>query len=174
MPLLFTDLSALRPLKALMRLFCILLTVTATLSCTKSTLFVSLRITSQKTGAVISISAETAVTPSEQQHGFMYREQIADGTGMIFIYGRDRKLSFWMKNTPHPLSIAFIDSQGRIREIRDMQPFSLETVSSTHSVRYALEVPQGYFERAGISAGDMLTTETLHLLQQRYAESGGF
>ena len=95
----------------------------------------------------------------------MHRKEIPDGTGMIFIFKRDEKLRFWMKDTPHALSIAFIDSAGRIREIYDMQPFSLDVIASTYSVRYALEVAQGYFERAGIGAGDTLATESLERLK---------
>lgn len=113
----------------------------------------------------ISIDVETAVTAQEQQRGFMHRKEIPDGTGMIFVFTRDEKLRFWMKDTPHPLSIAFIDSAGRIREIYDMQPFSLDITASTYSVRYALEVAQGYFERVGISTGDKLSTESLELLK---------
>ena len=59
-----------------------------------------------------------------------------------------------MKNTPHPLSIAYIDSSGRIRDIFDMTPFSLQNINSTVSVRYALEVPQGWFKTNGIKTGD--------------------
>ena len=113
----------------------------------------------------IPFEVETAVTAQEQQRGFMQRKEIPDGTGMIFIYNRDEKLRFWMKDTPHPLSIAFIDSAGRIREIYDMQPFSLDITASTYSVRYALEVAQGYFGRAGISAGDTLSVESLERLK---------
>jgi uncharacterized membrane protein (UPF0127 family) len=75
---------------------------------------------------------------------------------MLFIFDRDQMLSFWMKNTPHPLSIAFIDSQGRIRDIFDMTPYSLANINSTVNVRYALEVPQGWFLRNGIETGDVL------------------
>ena len=113
----------------------------------------------------IPFEVETAVTAQEQQRGFMQRKEIPDGTGMIFIYNRDEKLRFWMKDTPHPLSIAFIDSAGRIREIYDMQPFSLDITASTYSVRYALEVAQGYFGRAGSSAGDTLSAESLECLK---------
>lgn len=137
----------------------------APVSCTKKAASITIHIAVQKTH-LIPLSVETAVSAAEQQQGFMNRKHIPDGTGMIFIYGRDSKLSFWMKNTPHPLSIAFIDSQGNIREIRDMQPFSMETISSTHSVRYALEVPQGYFSRAGIGIGDKLTSESIQALQE--------
>lgn len=113
------------------------------------------------------ISVELAITPAQQQRGFMERKLIPEGTGMIFLYKEDTKLRFWMKNTPHPLSIAFIDSSGIIKEIYDMVPYSLETVESTYSVRYALEVPQGMFKRMGIKEGDKLTQETIFLLKRK-------
>jgi uncharacterized membrane protein (UPF0127 family) len=78
---------------------------------------------------------------------------------MLFIFDRDQILSFWMKNTPHPLSIAYLDSKGKIRNIYDMTPFSLTPIVSTVSVRYALEVPQGWFEKAGIKTGDIVSWE---------------
>lgn len=101
----------------------------------------------------ITVNAELARTPEERNFGFMERKKIPDGTGMLFIFEYDRQLSFWMKNTPHPLSIAYIDSKGLIREIYDMKPFSLASVQSTVSVRYALEVPQGWFEKNQITPG---------------------
>ena len=75
---------------------------------------------------------------------------------MIFIFEQDQILSFWMKNTPTPLSIAFIDYSGKIRDIFDMKPFSLDTIVSTVSVRYALEVPKGWFAKNNIKPGDMV------------------
>ncbi len=114
------------------------------------------------------ITVELAITSEEQQRGFMEREVIPEGTGMIFLYKEDRKMRFWMKNTPHPLSIAYIDSSGKIREIYDMKPYSLETIVSTHSCRYALEVPQGMFKRLGIEVGDKLTTESLLLIKRQF------
>ena len=113
------------------------------------------------------ISVELAITPAQQQRGFMERKLIPEGTGMIFLYKEDTKLRFWMKNTPHPLSIAFIDSSGIIKEIYDMTPYSLETIESTYSVRYALEVPQGMFKRMDIKEGDKLTQETIFLLKRK-------
>ena len=98
---------------------------------------------SKSDGTIVNVSSEIAKTESERNHGFMERKKIPDGTGMIFIFEKDQILSFWMKNTPHPLSIAYIDSNGKIRDIFDMTPFSLSPVISTVSVRYALEVPQG-------------------------------
>lgn len=86
----------------------------------------------------------------------MEREDIPDGTGMLFVFDRDQRLSFWMKNTPHPLSIAFIDSRGTIRDIFDMKPYSIASTVSSVSCRYALEVPQGWFKKAGVSVGDTI------------------
>lgn len=112
-------------------------------------------------GKNVSVVAEIAATPEERSFGFMEREKIPDGTGMIFVFEKDQILSFWMKNTPHPLSIAYIDSKGKIRDIFDMTPFSLSSIVSTVSVRYALEVPQGWFKKNGIQEGDYINLENL-------------
>jgi uncharacterized membrane protein (UPF0127 family) len=70
-------------------------------------------------------------------------------------------MSFWMKNTLVPLSIAYIANDGRILEIYDMQPGNLTPVRSSRSARYALEVPQGWFDRVGITPGDRLDVSGL-------------
>ena len=152
--------------RALMLICACIIAGASPLACAKKHFSITVTINAHQTGAVIPIDVETAVSSAEQQQGFMHRQHIPDGTGMIFIYKQDNRLRFWMKDTPHPLSIAFIDSTGRIREIYDMQPFSLAVIASAHSVRYALEVPQGYFERTGITAGDTVTEESLVLLKQ--------
>ena len=110
-------------------------------------------------GNTVSVRAEMARTPAQQRRGLMNRKNIPDGTGMLFVFDKDEVLSFWMKDTPHPLSIAYIDSSGRIRDIYDMTPFSLAPVVSTVSVRYALEVPQGWFGRVNIKIGDTLVLD---------------
>ncbi len=107
-------------------------------------------------GKIVEIEAEIADTAKTRQHGFMERKSIPDGTGMLFVFERDSVQSFWMKNTPTALSIAYIDSNGKIRDIFDMKPYSLADVTSTVSVRYALEVPQGWFSRVGIGVGDVV------------------
>lgn len=113
---------------------------------------------------IATVRTEVARSETEKERGFMGRREIPDGSGMIFVYESDQRMHFWMKDTPHPLSIAFIDSSGAIREIYDMTPFSLETVSSERSVRYALEVPAGWFERAGVAVGDRLTEGSLAIV----------
>jgi uncharacterized membrane protein (UPF0127 family) len=100
------------------------------------------------------MTVELARTGAERGRGLMGRKSLKDGRGMLFIFDRDQILSFWMKNTLIPLSIAFITRDGRILEIRDMNPLDETAVRSVRSGRYALEVPQGWFGRAGIKAGD--------------------
>lgn len=107
-------------------------------------------------GTSVPLLVEIAQSSDEQEKGYMGREVIPDGTGMIFVYNSDRQMHFWMKNTPHALSIAFVDSEGVIREIQNMKPFSLDPISSERSVRYALEVPSLWYERMQINIGDRL------------------
>lgn len=102
----------------------------------------------------ISLEAELAITQDQQTAGLMFRTELADGQGMLFVYDRDRIMSFWMKNTLVPLSIAYLSADGTIREIFDMRPLSLEAITGTRHARYALEVPQGWFERVGLKPGD--------------------
>ena len=105
-------------------------------------------------GTEFTVKAEITEKPEDRNHGFMGRKTIPDGTGMLFVFEKDQILSFWMKNTPHPLSIAYIDSKGKIRNIFDMTPYSTASIVSTVSVRYALEVPQGWYKKNGITEGD--------------------
>lgn len=112
-------------------------------------------------GTELSVKAEIAVKPEDRNFGFMERKNIPDGTGMLFIFEYDQILSFWMKNTPTPLSIAFITKDGKIKDIFDMQPFSTASKTSTGYVRYALEVPQGWYKKNGIKTGDVLKIDFL-------------
>ena len=105
----------------------------------------------------LKITAELAKTDEERSKGLMFRKKLPDGEGMLFIFDRDQQLSFWMKNTSIPLSIAYISSEGIIIDIKDMKPHDENPVLSSRMVRYALEVPQGWFTRAGIKQGDKVT-----------------
>lgn len=110
-------------------------------------------------GTSVAVRAELAVTPEARAFGFMERKKIPSGTGMLFVFENDQILHFWMKNTPHPLSIAFITSDGRIKDIFDMTPYSLSDTNSTGYVRYALEVPQGWFKEQNIKTGDRIVLD---------------
>ncbi len=104
----------------------------------------------------VAVTAELAIAPEEQETGLMHRTRLADGQGMLFVYESDRRMAFWMKDTLIPLSIAYIGADGVIKEIYDMEPLSLASVPSERSVRYALEVPLGWFGRVGLGPGDRL------------------
>jgi hypothetical protein len=112
-------------------------------------------------GGRVIIMAELARTDAQRQQGLMHRKELKDGHGMLFIFERDEILSFWMKDTLIPLSIAYIAGDGRILEIYDMEPGNLNPVRSSRSARYALEVPQGWFERAELGPGDRLDVSGL-------------
>jgi len=107
-------------------------------------------------GRAVEVAAELAVTESERAAGLMHRTSLPDGEGMLFVFERDQILSFWMQNTVIPLSIAFVSRGGLITEIRDMRPLDLTPVVSARPGRYALEVPQGWFEREGVAVGDRI------------------
>jgi uncharacterized membrane protein (UPF0127 family) len=110
----------------------------------------------RKDGTGVVVLAEMARSDEQRRRGLMGRKSLADGEGMLFIFETDRILSFWMKDTLIPLSIAFIAYDGRILEIHDMEAKNLRPVQSARSARYALEVPQGWFSRAGIEPGDTI------------------
>lgn len=129
---------------------------TWSLSCTSTTLPTKTLVITKADGATVEVKAEIADSDETRMKGFMERTSIPEGTGMLFVFDRDQILSFWMKNTPTALSIAYIDSTGKIRNIFDMTPFSLASVVSTSSCRYALEVPQGWFLKSGITVGDFV------------------
>lgn len=148
--------------------FCTLFAVFTTLifiSCAPSKLETQELTITKADGTRITVSAEIARTEAERNRGFMERRHIPDGTGMLFVFENDQILSFWMKNTPTPLSIAFISSDGRIKDLFDMTPYSLAPVQSSGYARYALEVPQGWFMRTGVRSGD--TVEGLHIGGER-------
>ena len=103
-----------------------------------------------------SYRVEVARTPEERRRGLMGRDSLGRFEGMLFVFQRDQQLSFWMKDTSIPLSIAYISADGTIRSIHDLEPHSRRSVSSTRAVRYALELPRGAFERSGAQVGDTI------------------
>jgi len=106
-----------------------------------------------------TIEIEIADTKEKQITGLMYRKSIPENFGMLFIYEKPDYLSFWMKNTHIPLSIAFIDADGILREIIDMEKYDgrpdylLPHYISKYKVPYALEMRQGWFLSRNIQPG---------------------
>lgn len=106
-------------------------------------------------------TVEIADTPEKRQQGLMYRDSLDENEGMLFVFPGEEMRSFWMKNTGIPLSIAYIDSRGVIREIHDMEPFSLAPVPSRFPAKFALEVNRGRFAELGIEPGDRIEIPVL-------------
>jgi len=102
------------------------------------------------------IRVEVARTPGERAEGLMNRKHLEKEDGMLFIFEEEGYHSFWMKNTLIPLSIAFIDKEGRIVKITDMKPLTLDSHPPPRPVLYALEMNQGWFAKNGIKAGDVV------------------
>jgi uncharacterized protein len=104
----------------------------------------------------VRVWVEVADDPAEQAKGLMYRKTLGENRGMLFVYPEERELSFWMKNTLIPLSIAFIDSKRRIIDIQDMKPLDDRPPHyvSSEPAQYALEVNRGFFEKRGVKVGD--------------------
>jgi uncharacterized membrane protein (UPF0127 family) len=100
------------------------------------------------------VTAEIAEKPKDRQRGLMFRESMPENHGMLFLFPDEILRSFWMKNTPLPLSIAYADSSGRIVHIADAQPHSERLISSERPARYVLEMNQGWFRRHGVYPGD--------------------
>ena len=105
-------------------------------------------------GKRAELTVELAVTPAEHTRGLMFREEMQEERGMLFVFRRETKTGFWMKDTKIPLSIAFIASDGLILETQDMEPLSKALHRPARKYRWALEVNQGWFERHGLGAGD--------------------
>ncbi|WP_332815224.1 DUF192 domain-containing protein [Ramlibacter sp.] len=105
------------------------------------------------------IDAQVARTPDERVTGLMWRRQMPQHEGMLFVFAQPSVQCFWMKNTLLPLSAAFLDDDGTVANIVDMQPKSLDSHCSVRPVRYVLEMNQGWFAKRGIKAGAKLTGE---------------
>jgi uncharacterized protein len=109
-------------------------------------------------GEEVPVRIEIADTDAERQTGLMGRTTLEADAGMLFVFDQEQTLSFWMKDTLIPLSIAYIDSEGRIVDIQDMQPLDdlPPQYVSAEPAQYALEVNQGFFEERGVTIGDMV------------------
>jgi len=101
-----------------------------------------------------SLRVEVANTEPARLRGLMFRSNLPESHGMVFIYPEEGRHAMWMKNTPIPLSVAFIDRSGRILNIEDMEPYSERSHAAAGDAKYALEVSRGWFSRRGIKPGD--------------------
>ncbi len=102
------------------------------------------------------IEAEVAATPQSRAQGLMHRKTMDSQRGMLFVFTHDAAHCMWMKNTLLPLSVAFMDANGRILNIAEMKPRNEENHCAAKPARYALEMNAGWFAQRGLKAGDVL------------------
>ena len=100
-----------------------------------------------------TVVAEVAATPEERAEGLMYRDEVPDGTGMLFVFEDSQPRAFWMANTYVPLDVAYMDPSFRIVDIIAMGPLVTDSYPSDAPAMFALEVRQGWFEEQGIGIG---------------------
>ena len=106
------------------------------------------------------LATELALTPDQEQTGMMFRTNMAENAAMLFVFARPSQVSFWMKNCPLPLSAAYINPEGSIVEIHDLQPQDTNAVvAASDDVQYVLEVNQGWFLRHHIATGTWVRSE---------------
>ena len=101
-----------------------------------------------------TVVAEVAATAEERAEGLMYRDEVPDGTGMLFVFSDTQIRSFWMANTYVALDIAYMDPSYRIVDIVAMEPLVTDSYPSKAAAMFGLEVRQGWFEEKEIRIGD--------------------
>lgn len=116
----------------------------------------SLAIDSQR-GGELRFKVELAQSNEQLAQGLMFREEMAEDAGMLFNFGRDREVFMWMKNTPLPLDMLFINSAGEItRIVEHTEPYSLRSIGSGGLVRAVLELNAGTVKKHHIQTGDVV------------------
>ncbi len=116
------------------------------------------------------LQVEIAKTPEQRERGLMFRQGLPKNEGMYFVFEEEQQLSFYMRDTRIPLSIAFITSEGIIESIKDMIPLDERSVPSTGPAQFALEVNRGWFDENGIRSGDRAVLKENRVLFFRKTE----
>lgn len=102
---------------------------------------------------MLRIDAQVARTPQHREIGLMYRREMPQHEGMLFIFDQPGTQCFWMRNTLIPLTAAFVEDDGTIVNLADMKPLDETSHCSSRPVRYVLEMNQGWFEKRNVRAG---------------------
>ena len=103
------------------------------------------------------LKVEVATNNEQRMQGMMYRKSMGAEEGMLFVFDEPEYLSMWMKNTLIPLSVAFLDKDGVILNILDMEPQTLDSHTSAGPAVYAIETNKGWFAAKKIKPGDKVT-----------------
>ena len=108
------------------------------------------------TAGIYQIDTQLALTPEQREIGLMFRRDMPQQEGMLFVFEQPGTQCFWMKNTILPLTVAFVDDHGVIVNLADMKPQTTDSHCSDKPVRYVLEMNVGWFAKKGIKAGAKL------------------
>lgn len=103
-----------------------------------------------------NLCVELAISQREKSKGLMYRKDLSNTDGMLFIWKNEDKRCMWMKNTYIPLDLGFFREDLTLIEVRDLYPRSLESVCSSEPAKYALELPKGWFSSHNIKNNSKL------------------
>lgn len=110
----------------------------------------------QTSGGDRAITIEVADEEHERSAGLMFRQNMDDDHGMLFVFQRTGDVGFWMRNTPMPLDLVFIGEDGIVRGIEPGEPFSEASISPGVPVRFVLELKSGIAQKTGIAEGDRI------------------
>lgn len=107
-------------------------------------------------------SLQVAVLDAEQERGLMQRPDLGRDEGMIFVCTQPRKQSFWMRNTPEPLDLAYLTSDGVVAETYELLPLDERPITSNGALlQFGLEMPKGWFAANGIHVGSRIDMKAL-------------
>jgi hypothetical protein len=108
------------------------------------------------TAGLYVIKAEVASTEAQREQGLMFREKMGTNEGMVFLFDSPSSVCMWMKNTLIPLSVAFLDKEGKIINIEDMEPQTTEAHCAKKPAQYALEMNRGWFKQKNIKPNSVI------------------
>ncbi|MGE5468062.1 MAG: DUF192 domain-containing protein [Ignavibacteria bacterium] len=109
--------------------------------------------TTDLTAGMYRIEAEVAATGPTRERGLMHRKSMAMNHGMLFVFDASARHCMWMRNTLLPLAVAFLDEQGRIINVEEMEPQTEDNHCAARPARYALEMNAGWFKARGFGPG---------------------
>ena len=106
------------------------------------------------------ITAELAMTEIQVGTGMMFRKQMGENEGMLFVFARPHRTSFYMRNTILPLHVAYLDSEGTILELHELEALNETPVeAASNNVQFVLEMNKGWFQRHKIGVGSVITCD---------------